>query len=110
MEIGHTTSSAEEIAKGLPGTNVVKAFNTVFAQIFNEGTEINAQKVQVLIAGDYAEAKSKVIEFVESLGFQALDAGPLVNARNLEPIGMQNIYFGYGAGKGTGIAPVWIRR
>lgn len=110
LEIGHTTSSAEEIAKGLSGVRVVKAFNTVFAQIFNEGTNINGNKVQVLVAGDDSDAKNKVSEFVESLGFESIDAGPLSNSRNLEPIGMQNIYFGYGAGKGTGIAPIWVSR
>jgi hypothetical protein len=29
----------------------------------------------------------------------------LKNARYLEPLGGLNIYFGYGAGRGTGIAP-----
>jgi predicted dinucleotide-binding enzyme len=110
LSIGFTTSAAEEISKALPGVKVVKAFNTVLAQIFSEGNDFGSQKVQVLIAGDDAEAKGKVKSFVESLGFDGLDAGPLSNARNLEPIGMQNIYFAYMAGKGTGIAPAWISR
>jgi predicted dinucleotide-binding enzyme len=110
LSIGYTTSAAEEISKALPGAKVVKAFNTVLAQIFSEGTDFGGQKVQVLIAGDDQVSKEKVKSFVESLGFEGLDAGPLANARNLEPIGMQNIYFAYMAGKGTGIAPAWITR
>jgi predicted dinucleotide-binding enzyme len=45
---------------------------------------------------------------IESMGFGAVNAGPLKNARYLEPVGGLNIYFGYGAGHGTGIAPSWI--
>jgi hypothetical protein len=33
LTIGHSTSAAEEIAKAVPGAEVVKAFNTVFAQV-----------------------------------------------------------------------------
>jgi hypothetical protein len=42
------------------------------------------------------------------VGFEAVDAGPLANARLLEPLGMLTIYFGYAAGRGTGIAPAWV--
>lgn len=31
LTIGHSTSAAEEIAKAVPGVNLVKGFNTVFA-------------------------------------------------------------------------------
>ena len=46
----------------------------------------------------------------QSIGFAPVDAGPLRNARYLEPLASLNIYFGYGAGKGTAIAPTWIAR
>ncbi|MGF6921810.1 hypothetical protein [Paraburkholderia sp. 40] len=36
LTIGHTTSAAEEIAK-LTGASVVKAFNTLFAQVLDGG-------------------------------------------------------------------------
>ena len=36
--------------------------------------------------------------------------GPLKNARYLEPVAGRNVYLGYGAGLGTGIAPMWIRK
>lgn len=32
------------------------------------------------------------------------------NARYLEPVAGLNIYLGYGAGLGTGIAPTWMRK
>jgi hypothetical protein len=35
---------------------------------------------------------------------------PLKNARYLELLAGLNIWFGYGAGQGTAIAPAWIGR
>jgi NADPH-dependent F420 reductase len=110
LVVGHTSSAAEEIAKALPGVKLVKAFNTVLAQVFSEGTEIAGQQVQVFIASDDAIAKSQVSTLATSMGFTPVDAGPLSNARNLEPLAMQNIWFAYMAGQGTGIAPVWLHR
>jgi predicted dinucleotide-binding enzyme len=43
-----------------------------------------------------------------STGFEAVDASGLNNARYLEALGGLNVYIGYGAGKGTAIAPRWI--
>jgi 8-hydroxy-5-deazaflavin:NADPH oxidoreductase len=42
------------------------------------------------------------------MGFEAVDAGPLANARSLEPMGLLNIYLGHVAGRGTGFAPAWV--
>jgi len=111
LTIGHTTSAAEEIAKAVPGAEVVKAFNTVFAQVLQEGPEFGrGNTVPVFYAGDSARAKQAVDTLAKSIGFAPVDAGPLRNARYLEPLAGLNIYFGYGAGKGTGIAPTWIAR
>ncbi len=54
--------------------------------------------------GDDEAAKKTVHSLIESMGFDAVDAGPLMNARYLEPMGMLNIWFGYTAKRGTGIA------
>jgi predicted dinucleotide-binding enzyme len=64
--------------------------------------------VPVYLAGDDAGAKATVATLVRSMGFSAVDAGGLKNARYLEPLGGLNIYFGYGAGRGTSIAPTWL--
>ncbi len=106
LVVGHTTSAAEEVAKAVRGARVVKAFNTVFAQVLGDrpaGT--GAAKVQVLYAGDDDAAKRAVRSLIESMGFEPLDVGPLSNARYLEPVGMLNIYLGYVAKMGTDIAP-----
>jgi predicted dinucleotide-binding enzyme len=78
------TSGAQEIAKAVPASaHVVKAFNTVFGHILAQGGPLD-----VLIAGDDAQAKASVSAFIESLGLRPLDAGGLAVARWLEGAGL----------------------
>jgi predicted dinucleotide-binding enzyme len=106
LTIGHSTSAGEEIQKAVPAACVVKGFTTIFAQVLGAGS--NAGAVQVFYAGDDAAAKARVRTVIENLGFEAVDAGPLANARYLEPLGMLNVYLGYVAGRGTRIAPAIV--
>jgi 8-hydroxy-5-deazaflavin:NADPH oxidoreductase len=111
LTLGHSTSAAEQIAQAVPGAEVVKGFNTVFAQILAEGADFGGgQKVTVFLASDSERAKQTAKALAESMGFQTMDAGGLKNARYLEPLAGLNIYFGYGAGLGTAVAPAWIRK
>ncbi len=108
LTLGHSTSAAEEIAKAVPGANVVKAFNTVLAQVLFNGAKLaDGSKVNVFYAGDNQDAKTAVKSLAESMGFSTADAGGLKNARYLEPVAGLNIFFAYGAGRGTAIAPAW---
>ena len=108
LTVGHSSSAAEEIAKAVPGAHVVKAFNTVLAQVLGQGANLpDGSKVTVFVAGDDTAAKATVKSLAESIGFATKDAGGLKNARYLEPVAGLNIYFAYGAGHGTAIAPAW---
>ncbi len=108
LTIGHSTSAAEEITKAVPGIKVVKAFNTVFAQVLAGGAKLpSGEQVQVFVASDDAGAKETVTAVAADLGFKVIDAGALKNARYLEAVAGFNIYLGYGAGLGTSIAPSW---
>jgi len=111
LTVGHSTSAAEEIARAIPGAEVVKAFNTLFAPVIAEGGDFGQGKVApAFVASDSEQAKQTVKELAQSLGFAVVDAGGLKNARYLEPLAGLNIYLGYGAGLGTSIAPTWISR
>lgn len=110
LQVGHATSAAEEIAKAMPGAKVVKAFNTVFAQVYDQGLNFGAVPVQTFVAADDADAKAAVLALARDAGFDARDAGPLSNARHIEPLAYLNIQFGYMLGQGTQIAPVWLSR
>jgi NADPH-dependent F420 reductase len=111
LSVGFTTSFAEELAKALPGVKIVKAFNTVFAQVLNEGPDFGkGVRAAAFYCSDDEAARKTVHLLIESMGFDAIDAGPLANARYLEPMGMLNIWFGYMAKRGTGIALNLVKR
>lgn len=107
LSIGHTTSAAEEIQKRAPKAKVVKAFNTVFASVLQNGGKAAGKPVTVFVAGDDAEARKTVVSLAESAGLKGLDTGSLASARYLEPVAALNIALGYGLGRGTDIAPAW---
>jgi len=78
------TSIAEEVAKAAPASaSVVKAFNTIFGVVLAQGWPLD-----VFIAGDDAQAKAGVAEFIESLGLRPLDVGGLNMALWLEGTGL----------------------
>jgi len=102
LAVGFTTSGAEELQKKLPKARVVKAFNTVFAKHMDSG-RLGEQRLTALVAGDDAAAKQAVIELARDIGFDPVDAGPLANARLIEPLAYLNIQLGYVLGMGTQI-------
>jgi predicted dinucleotide-binding enzyme len=102
LAIGYTTSGAEELQKALPRAHVVKAFNTVFAQHMSEG-KVNGKQLTVFAAGDDEAARKTALELAGAIGFDAVDGGPLKNARYLEPMAYFNIQLGYVLGLGPNI-------
>ncbi|MBF9003531.1 NADPH-dependent F420 reductase [Vibrio nitrifigilis] len=110
LSIGFDTSAAEEIQTLLPKAKVVKAFNTVFVQVYEQGLEFAGNKAQTFVAADDDAAKQTVLTLANEAGFDAVDAGALSNARYLEPLAYMNIHFGYMLGKGTQIIPAWLSR
>lgn len=102
LAVGFATSGAEELQKKLPKARVVKAFNTVFAQHMDSG-RLNDKPLTAFVAADDAAAKQTVLELARGIGFDAVDAGPLKNARQLEPLAFFNIQLGYVLGMGTQI-------
>ena len=80
------SSAAAEIAAALPSSRVLKAFNTPFAGTLAAGT-VGPLTTTVLIAGDDADAKSTLADIVTSGGLNAIDAGVLKRARELEAVG-----------------------
>ena len=94
LALGCTTSGAEELQKKAPTAKVVKAFNTVFAQSMSTG-KVKGEKLSLFVAGDDGTAKNLVLSAGKDIGFDPVDAGPLMNARWLETLGYFNIQLGY---------------
>jgi predicted dinucleotide-binding enzyme len=84
------SSATAQIAAALPNSRVLKAFNTNFAATLASGT-VGEQATTVLIAGDDADAKAQLAEVVTAGGLQAIDAGGLRRARELESLGFLEI-------------------
>ncbi|MGA9523899.1 MAG: NAD(P)-binding domain-containing protein [Myxococcaceae bacterium] len=100
--IGFTTSGAEELQKKLPRARVVKAFNTVLAQHMSTG-HLGEDALSAFVAADDPAAKRDVLDLAREIGFDTVDAGPLRNARHLEPLGYLNIQLAYVQNMGTDI-------
>lgn len=100
---GHTTSAAEVVASWVPAARVVKAFNTVSAKVM-ANPQFGDQSATLFYCGDDAEAKQVVHQLATDLGFEAVDAGPLSNARQLEPLAMLYIHLAVRGGWGSNTA------
>lgn len=80
------SSATAEIAAKLPESRVLKAFNTTFAATLTAGT-VGPLTTTVMIAGDDADAKATLAGIVTSGGLNAVDAGTLARAHELEALG-----------------------
>ena len=99
LEVGHTTSGAEQVAGWATGARVVKALNQIGSPMMDApalpGTPV------MFIWGDDDDAKATTASLVGELGFETVDAGDLMLARLLEPFGMLWIHLALRRGFGT---------
>jgi predicted dinucleotide-binding enzyme len=109
LAAGGDTSAAEQVAGWAPGARVVKVFNTTGANnmadpIFDE------QAATMFYCGDDEEAKAVAARLAADLGFEPVDAGPLREARLLEPLALLWIHLAYAQKMGRNIAFKLLRR
>jgi 8-hydroxy-5-deazaflavin:NADPH oxidoreductase len=97
------SSAAQELARRAPGARIVKAFNTTFSGTLTEG-RVAGQPLDVFIAGDDEDAKATVTKLAEDGGLNALDAGPLKQARQLEAMGLLHMRLQSSLGTGFSTA------
>ncbi len=111
LEIGLSTSGGEEVARLLPEAKIVKAFNTVYAEIYHSDSRLFGSRMPTMLyCGDDSEAKRVVSELIVETGFEPVDAGPLISARYLEPLAMLMIQLGIVQGMGTNITLSLMQR
>lgn len=109
LDVGHTTSGGEQVAGWAAGARVVKIFNTTgFGNMANP--HYGDQTATMFYAGDDSEAKQIAARLATDLGFEAVDAGPLKNARLLEPLAALWIDLAMARGQGRDIAFKLLRR
>lgn len=109
LEYGMTTSGAEQVAGWVRGARLVKAFNTVGFNIM-ANPAFGPDRPVMFYCGDDAAAKQTVRPLIEQLGFEPMDAGPLVQARLLEPFALLWVSLAYAQGQGREIGFKFLRR
>lgn len=109
LSIGHTTSAAEAIHRWAPAARVVKALNITGAGNMLD-PRYDGEAATMFICGDDTAAKAVVGGLVRELGFDLVDAGPLTQARLLEPLAMLWISLAIVQGLGPNIAFRLMRR
>ncbi len=108
--IAHPELSGAELIAGWTGSSrVVKAFNTTGSGNMHEPRYDGASPLMP-VAGDDAAAKEVVLGLARELGFDAVDAGPLSAARDLEHLAALWIRLAYPLGHGPDIAFALLRR
>jgi predicted dinucleotide-binding enzyme len=106
---GHETSGGEQVAAWAPGARVVKIFNTTGANNMAD-PRYGEGAVTMFYCGDDAEAKAVAARLATDLGFDPVDAGPLSQARLLEPLALLWIRLAHVQGLGRDIAFRLMRR
>jgi 8-hydroxy-5-deazaflavin:NADPH oxidoreductase len=105
LEVGMTSSGAEEISKLAPGAFVIGAFNTIFAGLLQSSAHHFADdSATVFYCGDNRTSKATAAELIADAGFHPVNTGPLQNARYIEPLAMLMIELAYSQLLGSDIA------
>jgi predicted dinucleotide-binding enzyme len=75
-------TSGELLLRYIPGAMLVKAFNNIFYKHLMSLARPGgaADRSYLPIAGDSAPAKAAVTEFIDSIGYSVVDAGPLADS------------------------------
>ena len=79
-------TSSELIQRHLPSAAVVKAFNSIYYRhLASLARPAGADRSYLPIAGDGTAAKAAVTAFLDSIGYGAVDAGPLAEGWRQQP-------------------------
>ena len=86
LDTGALTSSGL-LQRYLPDAHVVKVFNNIFFRHLGSLARPHGSpdRSALPVAGDDAQAKAAVAAFLDSIGYDAVDAGPLAESWRQEP-------------------------
>lgn len=82
-EPGSKTSS-EVVSQWAKGAKVVKAFNTLFAQVLAENPQTNGGRRVIFYSGNNDDAKEVVSGILNRMGFAGIDLGSLNEGGKLQ--------------------------
>jgi 8-hydroxy-5-deazaflavin:NADPH oxidoreductase len=79
--------ASEMVAALAPGARVVKAFNSIVTDRFNEGPAKNGGRRVIFVSGDSSEPKEFIKGLIKSFGFEPIDLGGLITGGRLQQAG-----------------------
>jgi predicted dinucleotide-binding enzyme len=79
-------TSSELVADLVPGARLVKAGNTLSAEVLGSDPQEAGGRRVIFISGDDADAKTEVVALFEDAGFAAIDLGDLATGGALQQI------------------------
>jgi predicted dinucleotide-binding enzyme len=107
LVIAHTSSGAEELAKRIPQSRVVSAFNTIPSEVlfgvFYEARR-KTGRPSLMYCGDDTSGKEVTASLISDAGFDPVDAGALRIARYTEPFALLMGELAYGGPAGPELA------
>lgn len=106
LVVAHTSSGAEVLAKRAPRARIVSAFGTVPSEVLFDVYAGRRRKPRpsLVYCGDNARAKTVAARLIHDVGFDPVDAGPLMIARYAEPFTMLVAQLAYAGKKGPRMA------
>ncbi len=99
LAAGHRVSGGELVAGRARGARVVKAFNTVPAELLRAGPRVLPERPAVCYCGDEPRAKRVVARLIRQIGFEPVNCGALVTVRYLEPLALLVSELAYNQGR-----------
>jgi 8-hydroxy-5-deazaflavin:NADPH oxidoreductase len=104
--LGTSTSGAEELARKAPRAKIVCAFNTVPSEVLFGVFEAKHKvaRPSLVYCGDDEKAKRVAAKLIDDVGFDPVDAGPLLLARYTEPFALLVAQLAYEGSGGPELA------
>ena len=83
----HGKTSSELFSEMVPGARVVKALNTLSAEVLSQEPRVGKGRRVVFVSGDETASKKTVSDLLENVGFSPVDLGTLAVGGRLQQAG-----------------------
>ena len=94
LSVSGGDSAGESVQRWMPDARVVKALNTVNARLMVD-PDVAGGPPTMFIAGNDESARGDVSEFLNEIGWDVADLGPIQAARYIEGMAMCWIWYGF---------------
>ena len=112
LAMGFSTSAAEQIAQMIPEAKMVKAYNTSFVELVQDGPLFRSYMMHLCFIVEMMQMQKKLFaKIIADTGFDPVDCGPLNSARLLRAYGCAiSCALGYSMEMGREIAFKLLKR